>query len=94
LSNSTALPTGCYDEKNIVPFVKNTVPRETPKELTLGFTNTRTSDNLVQWLVNGNSMRVDFTRPTLQNVLDGNATFNPEQNLFVVGEKNKVRKHL
>jgi hypothetical protein len=92
-ANSTgiALPVGCYDETNIVPYVKTKVPEDTPEEISLNFTNTATSDKLVQWLVNGSPMLVDLSRPTLQNVIDGNATFNPRENLIEVGKEHEVR---
>lgn len=91
--NSTAaapLPTGCFDETNIVPFVKTQVPQELPEQITLGFTNTAANSNLVQWLIDGTPMLIDFTRPTLQQVIDGNDTFNKAENVFAVGEANKV----
>lgn len=39
----------------------------------------------MQWLVNGNPMLVDLSHPTLQNVVDGNDTFETRENLFTVG---------
>ncbi|KAF2010981.1 multicopper oxidase [Aaosphaeria arxii CBS 175.79] len=90
-SNASAvtLPGGCYDEEGIVPYHKNTVPRKVPKELNTGFTTTAAGTNLVQWLINGEPILVDFTRPTLKNVIDGNDTFNTKENLFTVGDKNE-----
>ncbi|KAH7128332.1 laccase [Dendryphion nanum] len=90
--NSTAsapLPTGCYDETNIVPFVKNSVPQKLPQKINAGFTNTAAGGNLVQWLVNGSPMLIDFTRPTLQNVIDGNETYGVTENIFTIGEKDQ-----
>ncbi|KAF2794437.1 multicopper oxidase [Melanomma pulvis-pyrius CBS 109.77] len=88
-STGTALPTGCYDETNIVPFVKTQVPQDLPKELTLSFSITAAKNNLVQWHINGSPMLIDFTRPTLQNVIDGNATYNTVENVYPVGEAHK-----
>jgi hypothetical protein len=85
------LPVGCYDEPNIVPWVKTTVPQDTPKELELGFTNTAGSGNLVQWLVNGIPMEMDLDHPTLQSIAHGNVTFHDGRHVFRVGEKHKVR---
>jgi FtsP/CotA-like multicopper oxidase with cupredoxin domain len=34
------LPGGCYDENNVVPYAKTEVPRDTPKSLEVGFTDT------------------------------------------------------
>ncbi|KAF2466250.1 uncharacterized protein BDR25DRAFT_293639 [Lindgomyces ingoldianus] len=88
-STGITLPTGCYDETNIVPYVKTTVPQKLPKKIELGFTNTATSDGLVQWLVDSSMMQVDFTKPTLQYILDGNDTFNVAENVYIVGEAHQ-----
>jgi hypothetical protein len=95
--NSTArvLPVGCYDETNIVPYAKTTVPQEMPESLTFGFNDNYTGDvtqnqGLVQWLVNGNPMAIDLDRPTLQHVLDGNVTYGNNRHVFEVDEKHKV----
>jgi hypothetical protein len=83
------LTTGCYDEA-IVPYVKTTVPQDVPEEMKIGFTNTAGSGNLVQWTVNGTPMLIDFNQPTLQSVADGVSNFSIAENVFQVGEKNKV----
>lgn len=88
-SSPVVLPTGCYDEANIVPYVKTTVPREVPEKMKVGFTNTAGGGNLVQWLVNGSPMLIDFDYPTLQSVIDGNDTFGSQRQVFTVGEKHK-----
>jgi len=54
------LPQGCYDEPGIVPYVPTQVPNEMPEQITLGFTNTAIQPGLVQWLINGNPMKVDL----------------------------------
>lgn len=56
----------------------------------VGFTNTAGGGNLVQWLVNGSPMLIDFDYPTLQSVIDGNDTFGSQRQVFTVGEKHKV----
>jgi hypothetical protein len=58
--------------------------------MTVGFTDTAGSGNLVQWLVDGSPILVDLKYPTLAHVLDGNDTFAPSRHVFKVGEKNKV----
>jgi hypothetical protein len=56
------------------------------------------SGNLVQWLVNGSPMLVDLQYPTLQAVIDGNATFSgnttfdERKHVFKVGEKHEVSR--
>jgi hypothetical protein len=92
--NSTAaapLPTGCYDEQNVVPYAKTQVPQDTPDALELTFTDTAGSGNLVQWHINGSAMLVDLAYPTLQAVFDGNDEFSANKHVLEVGEKHKVR---
>ena len=89
------LPVGCYDETNIVPYAKTTVPQEMPEQLTVGFNDNYTHDvtqdqGLVQWLVNGNPMAVDLEYPTLQAVEDGNVTTGTNRHVFEVDEKHQV----
>lgn len=91
--NSTAettLPKGCYDETNLVPYVKTMVPQNVPKELKVQFNNTAGSGNMVQWQVNGMPIVADINRPTLKSVADRNTTFSSRNHVFTVGEKDKV----
>ncbi|ORY16389.1 multicopper oxidase-domain-containing protein [Clohesyomyces aquaticus] len=88
-STGITLPQGCLDETNIVPYVKTTVPQQLPKNLELTFSATAASGNLVQWLVNSSAMQIDFAKPTLQYLLDGNDTFHVAENVYPVGEANK-----
>lgn len=88
---SDDLPAGCYDEPNVVPYVKTVVPQDTPKSLVLGFTNEATDDGLVQWLINGSFFGVDPMRPTLQHLVDRNETWDETANLVDIGSANKVR---
>ncbi|KAF2123461.1 multicopper oxidase [Dothidotthia symphoricarpi CBS 119687] len=85
----TALPTGCYDETEVVPYVKTTVPQNAPEELTLQFTSTAGSGNMVQWLINGTPMLIDYAHPTLQSVMQGNMTYGNRSHVLTVGEKDK-----
>jgi hypothetical protein len=90
---NVTLPTGCYDE-NFVPWVKTEVPQDLPKELEVGFTATAGSGNLVQWLVNGIPMLIDFDRPTLQAVSEGNSTWTPGEQVFIISEAHQVSTQL
>lgn len=96
--NSTAatpLTVGCYDEQDVVPYSKTNVPQDTPEELVTGFNpnytaDVRSSNGLVQWLINGIPMAIDLDYPTLQAVVDGNDTFAPSRHVLEVTEKNNV----
>jgi FtsP/CotA-like multicopper oxidase with cupredoxin domain len=88
-STGIVLPTGCYDETNIVPYVKTTVPQGHPEGLKLGFQISAAKGNLVQWLVNDSSLQIDFKKPTLQYVIDKNFDFPTTDNVFTVGEINE-----
>ncbi|KAI7351268.1 laccase-like multicopper oxidase [Hortaea werneckii] len=77
----------CRDE-SVRPYVDNTVPRDqfsrAVRRLSTDF-NVDTSDGrLVQWLINGSDIRVDWEKPTLQYVLDGNSAFPDELNLYEI----------
>ena len=89
-STGSTLPTGCYDETNIVPVVETSVPRDLPKKLALTFTQTAAKNNLVQWNIDGSPILVDFLRPTLQNVINGNSTYNVAENVYHIEGTNKV----
>lgn len=82
---------GCYDEQNVVPYVKTTVPQEVPKELQVGFTSTAGSGNLVQWLVNGMPMNIDLDQPTLMSIANGDTSFQQGRHVFNVGKQHQVR---
>jgi FtsP/CotA-like multicopper oxidase with cupredoxin domain len=88
-STGIVLPTGCYDETNIVPYVKTTVPQGHPEGLKLGFQISAARGNLIQWLVNDSSLQIDFKKPTLQYVIDNNFNFPTTDNVFTVGEINQ-----
>jgi hypothetical protein len=81
---------GCVDETNIVPFVKTEVPAEVPAEMSLSFSQTAAKNNLVQWNIDGSPLLIDFLRPTLQHVIDGNSTYEVSENVYPIGEIHKV----
>ncbi|KAK1907109.1 hypothetical protein P3342_006297 [Pyrenophora teres f. teres] len=88
------LPSGCYDQPNIVPYSKTTIPQSLPESLSLGFNDNYTTDvtqshGTVQWLVNGNPMGVDLQVPTLQSVLDNNVRTGNNSHTFEIDEKSK-----
>jgi hypothetical protein len=85
-----AQPTGCFDEWNLVPFIKTTVPEDTPENLTVGFQHTAGEENLVQWLLNGALFQVNLSMPTLQHVFDRNDEFDKSGNIFHVGKADEV----
>ena len=88
-----APPTGCYD-MSVTPYVSNTVPQDqfasAIKYLSMDF-NTSTSANgsLVQWWINGSAINVDWSRPTLQYVVDGDTNYQKSMNLFELQGANK-----
>jgi hypothetical protein len=90
-TTGVVLPLGCYDETNLVPYMKKTVPQQMPERLALGFANTAVNGNLVQWLVDGKAMMVDLFVPTIQNVVTGNLTFGSRENLYDIDTADEVR---
>ncbi|KAF2492158.1 hypothetical protein BU16DRAFT_105279 [Lophium mytilinum] len=84
-SSGITLPTGCGDETNVVPYVKTNVPSQLPKKLGLTFSQTAAKNNLVQWLINSTAILIDWEKPTLQYVIDGNTSFPATDNVYTVG---------
>ena len=64
------LPTGCYDQAGIVPYRKRTLPsKNLQPRINATFSNV--NGGLVQWLVDGSAIQIDFERPTLQYIMKG-----------------------
>ncbi|KAF7186453.1 Laccase-3 [Pseudocercospora fuligena] len=88
-TNTITKSTACYDE-SVTPYVSNIVPNDefesAMRSFTMDFNRTTTADGgaLVQWLINGSDIRVNWQHPTLQNVLDGNYTFEAKTNVFEI----------
>ncbi|KAK5733302.1 laccase, multicopper oxidase, benzenediol:oxygen oxidorectuctase [Elasticomyces elasticus] len=84
--------TGCYDE-SVTPYVGNQVPQDqfasAIRKIDMDF-NVGASVNgpLVQWLINGSDIRVDWSNPTLQYVKDNNYTFEKKMNVFEINQVN------
>jgi len=76
---------------NLVPWVHTQVPQEIPEELTVTFTRSAADGNLVQWYIDDSPMHVNFSKPSLQHVIEGNDTFGTLSNVYNVGEADKVR---
>ncbi|KAF2736345.1 laccase [Polyplosphaeria fusca] len=88
-STGALLPTGCHDQEGIVPYAKTSIPQDVPENLRLNFTQTAAKNNLVQWLINDSSFKVNYMKPTLQSIVEGNTTFSPDMNVYDVGEAHK-----
>ncbi|PPJ50459.1 hypothetical protein CBER1_06755 [Cercospora berteroae] len=84
--------TACYDE-TVRPYVNNTVPSSefnaVRQNIELDFNQTTTASGgaLVQWLIDGSDMRVDWSYPTLGQVLDSNNTYADKQNVIEIVQK-------
>ena len=69
--------------------MQTNVPSNTPKELEITFSVTAAKDNLVQWLVNANNVsnaiQIDWEKPTLQYVIDGNTSYPANDNVITIG---------
>ncbi|KAJ9627644.1 laccase, multicopper oxidase, benzenediol:oxygen oxidorectuctase [Taxawa tesnikishii (nom. ined.)] len=85
-------PTGCYDEP-VTPYVANQVPKDqfaaAAKSFSMDF-NVGQAANLplIQWLINGSDMRVDWGKPSLQYVQENNYTFEKKMNVFEINQKD------
>ena len=91
--NTIPKSTACYDE-SVTTYVNNQVPRDqfdaAMDTFIMDFNLSRTAEGgaLVQWLINGSDIRVDWERPTLQNVLDKNFTFEAKRNVFEITQRD------
>ncbi|KAL9075600.1 MAG: hypothetical protein Q9157_003956 [Trypethelium eluteriae] len=86
-------PMGCADMA-VTPYVSNTVPQDqfssALQYLSMDFNVSQTVKGpLVQWLINGSGIDVDWSRPTLQYVIDSDTNYTDDMNVFEVGETNK-----
>lgn len=86
-SNGITLPTGCYDE-TVTPWVKTNVPSNTPRQLQVGFNVSAAQDNLVQWSINSSAILIDWEKPTLQYVIDGNTSYPASDNVITITGAN------
>ncbi|KAF2166071.1 multicopper oxidase [Zasmidium cellare ATCC 36951] len=90
-TNTITKPTACYDE-SVTPYVTNLVPADqfttAMKSFSMDFNVSRTADGgaLIQWLINGSDIRVNWEKPTLQHVLDSNYTFESKHNVFEISQ--------
>ncbi|KAL1598800.1 laccase, multicopper oxidase, benzenediol:oxygen oxidorectuctase [Paraconiothyrium brasiliense] len=92
-SEATAqLSTGCDDEKNLVPWVKTTVPQTTPKEMEVKFSNTVVDGaNLVQWLIGDTPMHINLSSPAIQQISYNDGNFSKSENTYNIGQANKFQ---
>jgi FtsP/CotA-like multicopper oxidase with cupredoxin domain len=82
-STGATLSGACADEE-FAPFKAISVPSETfasQSEL-LAFTSGRGAQNIVNWFIDGSSMDVDWEKPTLDYVRDGNTSYLQSMNVF------------
>jgi hypothetical protein len=97
-STATTYTQGCDDEApHLIPFVKKNVPSSTflsnAKELDVNFAVGVTAEGpVVQWNVNGSVIDVDWEKPTLQYVIDGNTSYPSSLNLIDVPQANTVNR--
>ncbi|KAJ4288428.1 laccase, multicopper oxidase, benzenediol:oxygen oxidorectuctase [Kalmusia sp. IMI 367209] len=88
-SPSAPLSTGCADETSLEPWVETQVPQDMPKEMEVSFSNTVVSGaNLVQWLIDDSPMHINFSRPSIQKIFNGNNTFDRSENIYDIGKAN------
>ena len=85
-STSYDLGTGCSDVTGLVPVVSFTVPlpASVPTELDLTLDTT----GGVFWLVNGEAIHIDWTKPTLNYIINGTYTLPAQDNGIVINNAN------
>ena len=85
-SSSSGLTTGCTDVTGLVPKLSLNVaaPGSAPTLLDL----TLDLNGGVFWKVNGQAIDIDWTKPTLNYILNGTFTLPPEDNGIVISNPN------
>ncbi|CZT07190.1 related to laccase precursor [Rhynchosporium agropyri] len=81
----------CADSTNFQPIVQRQAPTTsfTPSTNGLPVTFDVTGDaTTVQWKVNNSAIKVDWSRPTLQYVLEGNTSYPREENIIQLPNAN------
>ncbi|KAI9694661.1 MAG: hypothetical protein M1822_000277 [Bathelium mastoideum] len=86
-------PSGCFD-MSVTPYVSNTVPQDqfasAMQYLSMDFNVSQSvTGPLVQWWINGSGIDVDWSRPTLQYVIDGDTNYDDLMNVFEIEGVNK-----
>lgn len=95
-TTGTAYTQSCTDETQLVPYVQKNVPSNQfipqAEALDVVFTRALASNgqNVVQWMVNGSIIDVDWEKPTLQYVIDGNTSYPTDLNLIDISQANVV----
>jgi FtsP/CotA-like multicopper oxidase with cupredoxin domain len=87
----------CADNTNFTPIVSRTAPLTnfSPTNDNLPVTLvTDTQLSKVFWEVNGSAIQVQWNKPTLQYVLNGQTNFPASENLIQVPQSNIVSAHM
>jgi FtsP/CotA-like multicopper oxidase with cupredoxin domain len=85
-STSSGLTTGCQDVTGIVPKVSFTIPPPVNAPTELALTLDLTGG--VFWKVNGQAMHIDWSKPTLNYILNGTFTLPTDDNGLVINDAN------
>lgn len=65
------------------------MPRSTPQEMEVSFSNTVVpGTNLVQWLIGESPLHLNYSSPSIENTLDRYKTFERHENVYDVGAVN------
>ncbi|KAF2018573.1 multicopper oxidase [Aaosphaeria arxii CBS 175.79] len=91
-STGVTLATHCNDEEGLVPFVPNSVPASIiPGEAALALASKQdnSTENLFRWTIDGSSLVVPWTQPSLKTTLEGSDNFHREENIYRMPTKDK-----
>ncbi|KAF1991807.1 multicopper oxidase [Aulographum hederae CBS 113979] len=90
-STAFTTPATCQDEGPLVPWVPNTVPQGTfadqVQNLQVNINRqqlTTNGQNVVVWGINLTAIDIDWRKPTLQYVIDGNTSYPQVYNLIEI----------
>lgn len=99
-TTATAYTPGCADETGLVPYVVKDVPSSTfisqakALDLAAQFGVTTNGQNIVQWSINTTVLNIDWEKPTLKYVAEGNTSYPANLNLITCPDPLTVSKPL
>ncbi|KAK8168673.1 laccase-1 precursor [Phyllosticta citrichinensis] len=91
-ASATGIDKACNDPSGLQPYWETNVPRDEFAQFFSGLNltfNGATSDGLVQWYLNDSAMDIDWSKPTLQYVLDGDTSYEKSQNIYHMDQPGK-----
>jgi FtsP/CotA-like multicopper oxidase with cupredoxin domain len=86
-SSPATLKSGCIEEAGLIPLHRTAVP---PPSSTTSLHLSADFSGAPTWMVNGQAIHIDWSRPTLSYISEGVYTLPPQDNAIVVSKADWV----